>query len=357
MERAARGYGVAFFLAVASAVLAQAAWGWAAPAGSARQAEVTPVMSGLDTVWDLVWGPDRRLYLTERPGRIRVWDGKAVQTLARLPVWEQGEAGLMGLALDPGFPRIPYVYVCYTRRDGEIANRVERLRLEGDRLVSDRVLLDGMAAASIHDGCRLRFDRTGELLVTMGDAAVPGRAQDPSSLNGKVLRIRADGAVPSDNPFPGSPVFTLGHRNPQGLALRPGTGEIYLSEHGPDTDDEINRLVPGANYGWPEIRGTREAPGFEPALWAWTPTIAPAAIAFSDSRTLFLATLKEGRLHRLQLDADGRIVSDRVVLEGYGRLRALAVGPDGCLYVGTSNRDGRGSPGPDDDRVLKVCGL
>lgn len=321
---------------------------------------VETVLSGLETVWELAWGSDGRLYLSERSGRIRAWDGRRLADLATLPAVEFGEAGLMGLALDPAFPREPFVYACFTARrpagqGGGLENRVERLRLEGERLASVQVVLDGMPAASFHDGCRLAFAPDGTLLVTMGDAGMADRAQDPRSLAGKVLRVHADGRIPSDNPFPGSPVFTLGHRNPQGLAVRAGTAEIYISEHGPDTDDEINRLAPGRNYGWPLVRGTARVAGYEPALWAWTPTIAPAAVAFTDPFTLYLATLKESRLHRLKLDEQGRVVGDEVVLEGYGRLRALAVGPDGCLYVGTSNRDGRGQVRPGDDRVLRVC--
>lgn len=350
---------MALAVAVAAATLAPAPVGGEsrAAAGAARL-DVTTVASGLDTVWELVWAADGKLYLTERPGRVGVWDGRAVRTIATLPVAEAGEAGLMGLALAPSFPAEPYAYVCYTHRAGDfLANRVQRLRLEGGRFVEDKVLLDGMAGAPIHDGCRLLFDATGSLLVTMGDAGVPSFAQDPESLNGKVLRIRPDGTVPADNPFPGSPVFTLGHRNPQGLALRPGSGSgaVYASEHGPQTDDEINRLVPGRNYGWPGVRGTSSTAGIEPALRAWTPTIAPAGIAFTDAATLYLATLKEQGLHRLVLDSAGRVMKDEVVLEGYGRLRALAMGPDGCLYVGTSNRDGRGVPRPEDDRILRVC--
>ncbi len=339
------------------------AWLVPGPAGaatSAQAAEPQPltaevILTGLQTVWELAWGADGRLYLTERPGRIRAWDGERLVTLATLPVLERGESGLMGMALDPAFPRTPYVYVCYTYNDKGPWNRVERLRLENNRLVRDQILLDGMRGASIHDGCRLGFAPDGTLLVTMGDAANASLSQQRDSLNGKVLRIHRDGTVPDDNPFPGSPVYTYGHRNPQGLAVRPGTGEVYISEHGQETDDEINRLVAGRNYGWPLVRGTRQVQGYTPALWSWTPTIAPAGIAFTDRNTLYMATLKESRVHRLTLDEEGRVIRDEVVLSGYGRLRALTLGPDGCLYVGTSNRDGRGDVRPGDDKVLRVC--
>ncbi|MFW6422190.1 MAG: PQQ-dependent sugar dehydrogenase [Candidatus Bipolaricaulota bacterium] len=315
------------------------------------------VIKGLDTIWELEWAGSGELYITERGGRLSRWDGQEVKTIAELPVVEQGESGLMGMALDPNFASNSYIYLCYTRRDrGQLENAVGKFKVYNDGLAEKNIILKGMGASSIHDGCRLGFDPEGSLLVTMGDASRASLAQDRESLNGKVLRINRDGSIPENNPFPGSPLFTMGHRNPQGLDVRPEVGEIYISEHGPATDDEINRLIPGRNYGWPEVKGTEEVEGFEPALWDWTPTVAPAGIAFTDKETLYMATLKQSKLHRLELDEGGQIASDTVVLEGYGRLRAVTADPEGrCLYVGTSNRDGRGRPGEGDDRVLKFC--
>ena len=315
------------------------------------------IISGLDTVWELAWGPNGDLYITERNGRVSRWNGEKLTVVKQLPVIERGESGLMGMVLDHDFDRNSYIYFCYTRNaKGTLENVVERFELIDEKLVGGKIVLEDMRGSFIHDGCRLAFDRDEKLLVTMGDSARASLAQDKDSLNGKVLRVNPDGSIPEDNPFPNSPVFTLGHRNPQGLDIRPGTEEIYISEHGPDTDDEINRLIAGNNYGWPEIKGTREEEGFEPALWDWTPTIAPAGIEFMDERTLYLVTLKQSKLHRLILDEDGRIESDEVVLEGYGRLRAILKDPESrCLYIGTSNRDGRGRPREGDDRVIKYC--
>lgn len=315
------------------------------------------IVTGLDTVWELAWDSRNNLYITERRGRLLKWTGDELITLGELEVVERGESGLMGLALDPGFPKNNYLYLCYTRRGSEnLENVVRRFRVVDGTLAEGDTILDGIRASFIHDGCRLAFGPEGKLLITMGDASRASLAQNRDSLNGKVLRINSDGTVPEDNPVRGSAIFTLGHRNPQGLDMRPGTEEIYISEHGPRTDDEINRLIPGGNYGWPEIKGTRDAEGFEPALWSWTPTIAPAGITFMDSSTLYLATLKQGKLHRLDLNEEGQIVKDTVVLEGFGRLRAVTTGPEGnCLYIGTSNRDGRGRPRDNDDRVLKYC--
>ncbi len=319
--------------------------------------ETETIIEGLDTVWELAWGPNGKLYMTERRGNLLVWNGEKTRKIADLPAIERGESGLMGLALDPDFGEEQFIYTCYTRRkDGDLENVVERLLLQDEEIAKRKLLLDGMNASSIHDGCRLAFDSHGQLLITMGDSARGTLAQDKNSLNGKVLRINKRGEIPEDNPFPGNPVFTLGHRNPQGLDIRPGTGEIYISEHGPAANDEINRLVPGKNYGWPEVGGTVDREGYKPALWDWTPTIAPAGISFLGPDTLYLATLKESKLHRLELNDRGEITEDKTVLGGFGRLRAVAQGPQGeCLYISTSNRDGRGRPAEDDDRVIRYC--
>lgn len=324
---------------------------------AAQHLSVTTVIEGLDTVWELAFAPDQTLYLSERPGRISSWDGANLTLLAELEVAEQDgtESGLMGLALDPSFPDHPYLYVCYTYDQGGLKNRVERLRLEGQSLVPDKVLLESMQGGAIHDGCRVKFGPDGYLYITMGEAGDQSLAQNLESLNGKVLRIDREGNVPSDNPFPGSPVFTYGHRNPQGLDFHPETGAPYVSEHGPSVNDEINRLEAGKNYGWPELTGTRPVQGYEPALYAWSPTVAVAGIAFYDPNTMYAATLKKQQLYKIELDQSGSVLRARGVLGGQGRLRALTLGPDGCLYIGTSSRDGRGRPRGADDRVLRAC--
>lgn len=319
--------------------------------------EVETVIEGLDTVWELAWGPDGKLYMTERRGNLLVWDGSKVEKITELPVVERGESGLMGLALDPKFDDNQLMYACFTqRREGTLENVVERFRVEEGGISRRELLLNEMNGSSIHDGCRITFDSEHKLLITMGDSARGSLAQNKGSFNGKVLRIEKNGEIPEDNPFPESPVFTLGHRNPQGLDIRPGTGEIYISEHGPAANDEINRLHPGRNYGWPEVGGATDTGDYEPALWDWTPTIAPAGISFFGPDTLYLATLKESKLHRLKLNETGEVIEDKTVLDGYGRLRAVTLGPEeDCIFVSTSNRDGRGRPGENDDRVIRYC--
>jgi glucose/arabinose dehydrogenase len=317
---------------------------------------VETVLRHLEVPWALAFAPGGRLFFTERPGRLRVvTDGKlAAEPVARLPVSAVGEGGLMGLALDPDFGRTQHLYVCYTaaKRGGSV-NRISRLTLSEGRAADERVLLDDMPASGIHDGCRLKFGPDRKLYATMGDAGESSRAQQRDSLSGKILRINADGAVPGDNPFRGSPVWSFGHRNPQGLAWDTA-GRMWESEHGSTAHDEINLIQPGRNYGWPEVRGRETRDGFvSPMLESSDDTWAPSGIAILH-QTLYVAGLRGQRLLKIAI-AGGKVGDATTLLKGeYGRLRDVVVGPDGALWVATSNRDGRGSPHADDDRMLKV---
>jgi glucose/arabinose dehydrogenase len=328
----------------------------ATPAPGEPKVEV--IATRLEVPWALAFAPDGRLFVTERPGRIRVVrDGRLrPEPIAALPVAAVGEGGLMGLALDPAFAETGHLYVCHTAsKRGTLINRVVRLTLGDGTAGNARVLLDDLPGASIHDGCRIKFGPDGKLYVTAGDAAEPRLAQRRDSLAGKILRLNADGTVPADNPFPGSPVYSLGHRNPQGLAWDPA-GRLFAAEHGPSGHDEVNHILPGRNYGWPEVQG-RSGDGryAEPILESGSDTWAPSGIAFL-GHDLFVAGLRGRRLLRLTFTPDGsRVTRLSTVLDrAWGRLRDVVLGPDGALYVATSNRDGRGSPAPDDDRILKV---
>ena len=328
------------------------------------------IATGLDTPWSLAFAPDGRLFFTERGGRLRVLEGSGASSLrpaplATLPVVEESESGLMGLALDPAFPAEPYLYAMYTAAGGQgTVNRIVRLRLEGDAVREDRVLLDNLPAGRIHDGGRVKFGPDGRLYATLGDAGNTGTAQNPASLAGKIFRLERDGAIPADNPFPGSPVYSLGHRNPQGLAWQPGTGRLYATEHGASGNDEVNLIEAGANYGWPEAQGAAHPAPYRAPLAVYTPAVAPAGATFYDADaipqwrgSLFVATLRGVHLRRLVFDAADprRVVADERLYAGeYGRLRDVVQGPDGALYVTTSNRDGRGSPAAEDDRILRI---
>ena len=319
--------------------------------------KVETVVTDVEVPWALAFAPDGRLFFTERAGRLRVViEGKlAAEPVARLAVWASVEAGLMGLALDPDFARNGHLYVCYTTARGRGAiNRIARLVLHGSRAGDERVLLDDMPAAGIHDGCRLKFGPDGKLYATMGDAASPPRAQQRDSLSGKILRIEADGSVPADNPFRGSPVWSLGHRNPQGLAWD-AAGRLWESEHGSSAHDEINLIQPGHNYGWPDVRGRETRNGLiPPVLESGDETWAPSGIAVLHG-ALYVAALRGQRLLKIAI-ADGKVGAVTALLTNeYGRLRDVVAGPDGALWVATNNRDGRGSPRAGDDRILRVA--
>src|SRR5438309_5125893 len=325
------------------------------------QPRVETTATGLEVPWALAFAADGRLFVTERVGRIRVVkDGRLEPApVATLSVAAQGEAGLMGLALDPRFGDTGHLYVCYTAaRQGDLVNRIVRLTLRDGRAGQERVLLDGMRGGSIHDGCRLKFGPDGKLYATMGDAGEPRLAQASDRLNGKILRLEADGSVPADNPFVGSPVWSLGHRNPQGLAWD-GKRRLLAAEHGPSAHDEVNHIERGRNYGWPDVTGADGADaqrrGYtDPLVESERDTWAPSGIAWLGD-SLWVAALRGERLLQITLDAELKLVNVRSILRRvHGRLRDVVVGPDGALYVTTSNRDGRGTRREGDDRILRV---
>ncbi|WP_276299089.1 PQQ-dependent sugar dehydrogenase [Halorussus lipolyticus] len=324
------------------------------------QFRIETVTMELEVPWGTAFTPDGDLYLTERPGRVQrvTAENNRKEEVADLTdaVAPRGEGGLLGLAFHPDDADLAYTYQTY-EDDSGLANRVVRHRVsEGfDR---ESVVIDGIPASSIHNGGRIAFGPDGALYVTTGDASRSELAQDRESLAGKVLRLTPEGEAHPDNPFD-SRVFTYGHRNPQGLAWRDGT--LFVTEHGPATDDEINVLEAGNNYGWPEVKGQSEADEFTDPIAAYTPTIAPGSAAFYRgpidewSGDFFFGTLAGTHLHRVRIGENDEVVEQERLLDGkYGRLRTVFTGPDDHLYVTTSNRDGRGTPAPQDDRVLRI---
>jgi glucose/arabinose dehydrogenase len=358
-----------FFL-IATA-LAQAA----APP-SKPNVQVEMLARGLETPWAIAFAPDGRIFITERPGRIRVIKNGALQKepWMQIEVYQSGEAGLLGLALDPAFERNRFIYAAHTYRDdkGKIKNRLVRLRDETGKGVFDKVLLDNVEGADNHDGGRVKFGPDGKLYWTTGDAQTARFAQNLSSLNGKILRLNPDGTIPPENPFPKSPVYSYGHRNSEGLAWQPGSVQLYATEHGPSGFqgcclDEINLIEPGKNYGWPEIRGDEKRDGMiSPVLHSGTSdTWAPAGATFVTpgprsgewTGTLLFTGLRGQTLYRAAIDANDprkATIVERLFAREFGRLRDVAEGPDGAIYILTSNRDGRGRPSADDDRVLRL---
>jgi glucose/arabinose dehydrogenase len=324
-------------------------------AAEAAEPVLTDVVTGLDAPWDLVWAGDDRLLVSERDrGRLlEIGEDGAVQERRTFEVDPAGEGGLLGLAVHPDDETLVYAYLT-----GATDNRVVRFELDGDD--EPEPVLTGIPKASIHNGGRIAFGPDGLLYVGTGDAAEPARSSDPDDLAGKVLRVTPDGEVPADNPEPGSPVYALGLRNVQGLAWDLD-GQLWVSELGPDVDDEVNRIVPGGHYGWPEVTGAPGDDRFEDAAFVAQPPEASwsgAAIAEDPAvpgweGDLFVAALRGERLWRLSL-ADGEVVADEELLVGeLGRLRTVRVGPDGALYLLTTNRDGRGAPRDGDDRLVR----
>ena len=344
------------------------------PVTSLPNASFETIAVRLDTLWAIDFAPDGRIFITERPGRIRVIERGQLRAepWMVLDVASVGEAGLLGLALDPDFGKNRLVYVAYSYRNsnGKLQNRLVRLREDAQtgRGVFDRILIDNAAGSNNHDGGRVKFGPDGKLYWTVGDAQTTRFAQDLRSLNGKILRLNSDGSIPSDNPFPNSYVYSYGHRNPQGLAWQPETKRLYETEHGPSgfqgcCRDELNYIEPGKNYGWPEIRGDERREGMvSPAIQSGTSeTWAPTGAAFVTrgpwAGSLLFTGLRGQTLYRVTIDAGDphkAVLRERLFYRQFGRLRDVAEGPDGSLYLLTSNRDGRGSPKEDDDRVIRL---
>ena len=281
-----------------------------------------------------------------------VADGQSLGRVANVTVSTNGEQGLLGLALAPDYRTAPWAYVYYTYLNatlGAALNRVSRLWLGTPGLPGpqvEEILLDGIPAATNHNGGILGFAPDGTLFATTGDARVPSNAQDNASLSGKVLRIDRDGSIPADNPVPGSPVYTLGHRNVFGLAFHPVTGTPYVSENGPTQDDEVNVLEAGRNYGWPLTTGAAGDPRFVDPILTYASVIAPTGLAFYTGSyvpwrdALFLGDWNRGDLHRLTLGgATYRQVLGDAVEDSVGSQGILDVedGPDGYLYASTTD--------------------
>ncbi len=332
-----------------------------------------PVARGLEHPWAMAFLPDGRLLVTERRGRLRIVgsDGKLGAPLAGLPAIDAtGQCGLLDVVVDPRFNETQRIFFTFAEPgEGGNSTAVGAARLVDDRLTDVRTLFSQRpkVRSSHHCGSRIVFGRDGHLWVGLGDrSSQKDEAQNPANHIGKVVRISADGRVPADNPFASREgtapeIWSLGHRNIQGAALHPATGELWTSEHGPQGGDEINVAEAGRNYGWPLVTygrnygvGTRigeEGPkaGFEQPLHHWAPTsIAPSGMAFLTSErypawqgNLFVGALRGQALVRLTLDGR-RVVNEQRLLENLGqRIRDVRQGPDGWLYVLTDSSDGQ----------------
>ncbi|WP_405163384.1 PQQ-dependent sugar dehydrogenase [Nocardia sp. NBC_01499] len=319
------------------------------PTGAPDLGAPEEIAHGIDVPWGLAFLPDGNALVAERDSAriLRIGPGHAPEQVYQVPgVVAAGEGGLLGLALSPQYAENHYIYAYFT---AESDNRIARFRLDGP----PEVLFDGIAKSVNHNGGRIAFGPDGMLYAGTGDAGQRDRAQDPASVNGKILRLTPEGRPALDNPTPGSPVYSLGHRNVQGLAWD-RAGRLFAAEFGQDRFDEINLIEPGHNYGWPAVEGMGSTDrGFTEPLTTWaTADASPSGIAIAGD-TLYVAALRGERLWTVPL-RDGAVGQPRDVLRGsYGRLRTVAVAPDGALWLTTCNTDGRGTPRPNDDRVLR----
>ncbi len=310
------------------------------------------VASGLSVPWGLDFLPDGSALTAERDSArvLRLRPGSAPVAVTTVSgVVAGGEGGLLGLAVSPTFDQDNLVYVYFTAASD---NRIVRFRLDAPQ--EQQPILTGLAKANIHNGGRIAFGPDGMLYAGVGDAGATASAQNQQSRNGKILRMTPDGGVPATgNPFPGSLVYSLGHRNVQGLAWD-AAGRLYAAEFGQNTWDEVNQIVAGGNYGWPVVEGRGNDPRYRDPIVVWTTAEASPSGAAIDGNTLYVAALRGRRLWSVPLNGAGGAGTPTALLQGqYGRLRTVERAPDGSLWVTTSNRDGRGTPAATDDRVIR----
>lgn len=337
---------------------------------------VETVATGLEVPWAFAWLPNKDLIFTERKGRVRIIEsGKLrAEPIFTVPdVEPSGESGLMDISLHPDFAKNTFAYLAYSYNNDGKRVKVVRYKLANNTFTEPKIIIDNIPGAPNHAGMRARFGPDGKLYITTGDSTDWTLAQKLDSLAGKTLRLNDDGTVPPDNPFVGQKdarpeIWAYGNRNPQGLAWQPGTGMMFQTEHGPSFfegkgsgGDEVNIVEKGKNLGWPEIHHTEKREGMVAPLLEYSPACAPGSgmfyngsifPAFKDN--FFFGCLRSARIVRVSLDGS-KVVSQENLFDGtFGRIREMEEGPDGYIYFSTSNRDGRGSPSKDDDRIMRI---
>ncbi len=322
------------------------------------EVEASVIASNLEAPWGLAFLPDGRALVGERDtGQLLAIDDSGdIEEVQQLPESGSGEGGLLGLAPSPNYEQDGYLYAYYSTGQ---ENRVVRFQLGGEL----EPVLTGIPVNTYHDGGRISFGPDGLLYVATGDAGNPQNAQDLDSLSGKILRVNPDGTVPEDNPFQNNPVYSYGHRNVQGLAWDE-EGQLFASEFGQNAYDEVNRIVAGGNYGWPIVEGKGGEPEYrDPVAEFPTSEASPSGAEIPKNSAIpqwdgdfFMAALRGERLWRLELAPDGSVTGrEELLKDEAGRLRHVAQAPDGSLWIFTNNRDGRGSPGPEDDRIIRLA--
>jgi len=323
----------------------------------------------LEQPWGMAFLPDGRLLITERPGRLRIFANGRLERapVGGLPkVYARGQGGLLDVCLHPDFARNARLYLTYSGEgEGGAATVLARAEFRNNALVGVQRIFEALPRTSggLHFGSRVVFDRAGLLYVTCGERYQMQRAQNLADLGGKVVRLRDDGTVPPDNPFVGREgarpeIFTYGHRNPQGMAMHPVTGRIWLVEHGPRGGDELNLLKAGANYGWPRathgidysgstISPSKSLPGMEDPVRVWVPSISPSGLAFYTGDrfpgwkgSVFTGALSDNALIRVELDGDRYVGEERLLVDLLPYIRDVRQGPDGLLYIVTHTDSG-----------------
>lgn len=320
--------------------------------------EVESIGEGLEIPWEIAPLPEGRFLVTERPGRVVLLGSGEIYTVEG--VEHVGEGGLLGMEISPNFQEDAHVFLYYTYRSGnQIFNRLSRFTFAEDTLINEEYILNEIPGSRFHNGGRVKFGPDGKLYVTTGDAQNPNLSQNINSLAGKILRINSDGTIPEDNPFENNPVFAYGLRNPQGLSWHPVTGELFASDHGPNSQDEINRILPGRNYGWPIVSCKAGESQYEDPIVCYSDfTMAPSGIVFLpwdniDETPLYVTGLRGNMVMRIDLDDEGNFIRQEPIISEYGRIRTIVYQGD-SLYLATNNRDGRGVPGEKDDIIFKI---
>ena len=331
---------------------------------ASAEVKVETVVDNLKIPWELVFAPDGRIFFTERDGKLWVIEDESLELVATFPTSNTLEGGLLGLALDPEFEKNNFLYLYQTYFGFELHhNKVVRYTVSNNQLTDEQILIDKIPGALWHDGGRIKFGPDEKIYITTGDATNANLSQKIDSLAGKILRINADGTIPVDNPFESSPVFSYGHRNPQGIDWTEN-GILVSSEHGPSGEkgyahDEINVIEPGKNYGWPVIVGDSNNPEYiNPILHSGDVTWAPSGLLYYDSDKIpelkgkfLVAALRGQHVMVLDLDLKNNSVNsvEKIFQDKYGRIRDLVQSPDGNVFILTSNGD--------NDKILRVTTL
>ncbi len=332
-----------------------------APLKDKPSQRIETVANNLEVPWEFVFLPNGDILLTERTGALKIISNGQTLTIAKIPdVKAYGEGGLMGLALHPNFSSNNYIYLyyAYSGESDQTLNRVVLYKFSNNSLSDRKVLIDNIPGAINHNGGRLKFGPDGFLYITTGDSLNPSLAQDKNSLAGKILRVTDEGKPTPSNPFKNQ-VYSYGHRNPQGLSWD-NQGRLWATEHGQSATDEVNLIVKGKNYGWPLIRGDQTGTSMEtPFAQSGQETWAPAGAVFlpagrqGTNGSLFFGGLRGQALFELKV-GNGSAIIRKYFLQEFGRIRDVVLGPDGFIYISTSNRDGRGNPRNNDDKILKI---